>query len=226
MDYYAPLFPHILQDRVGKYAIVPLHGKLPSNVRAKNFKKFIETATPCIMLTTDLAARGLDVAEVDLVIQIDPPQDPKAFLHRCGRAGRAGRKGTAITFLSPGSEEDYVPFLAVRKTPVHLYTGLPAEVTDPVKMEGGVKDMVVRLREQVLNDRALHEKGTKAFVSHVRAYSKHQTPSIFKVEEVDWRDLVEAFALVKVPRMPELKNADVKLDIALDVSPRNSGSKG
>ena len=52
-------------------------------------------------------------AMVDLVVQIDPPSDPKVFLHRCGRAGRAGRRGLAVTFLTPGREEDYVSFLAV-----------------------------------------------------------------------------------------------------------------
>ncbi|TGZ83185.1 ATP-dependent rRNA helicase spb4 [Ascodesmis nigricans] len=212
VDYYAPLFPRIINDRNGRYAIVSLHGKLSSTVRARNFKKFVETATPCILLTTDLAARGLDVPAVDMVIQIDAPTDPKAFLHRCGRAGRAGRRGLAVIFLSPGCEEDYLPFLAVRKTPV-----TPHEITADAVTEEDVKGMVKRMREFVLTDRGMYEKGTKAFVSHVRAYSKHQTPSIFRIQEVDWSELVEAFALIRLPKMPELKGKDITLDVDVNM---------
>lgn len=213
VDYYAPLFPRILQDKNGKYAVVPLHGKLSSTVRARNFKKFVDTATPCVLLTTDLAARGLDVPSVDLVIQIDAPTDPKAFLHRCGRAGRAGRRGLAVIFLSPGREEDYLPFLAVRKTPVSEY-----DIAKPTEEE--TAGTVQRMREMVLQDRAMHEKGTKAFVSHIRAYSKHQTPSIFRVDEMDWQDLVNAFALVRLPKMPELKGKEITIGLDVDVSPQ------
>ena len=55
-----------------------------------------------------MAARGLDVPDVDFVIQYDPPQDPKVFSHRCGRTARAGRGGKAIVFLTTGREEVYV----------------------------------------------------------------------------------------------------------------------
>ena len=65
------------------FKIVPLHGKQSSKTRLKNFKAFAEASTPSILLTTDLAARGLDIPQVDLVLQPDPPSDPKVFLHRC-----------------------------------------------------------------------------------------------------------------------------------------------
>src|SRR5690606_34708637 len=91
--------------------LVPLHGKLAASVRTKNFETFTKSTSPSILLTTDLAARGLDIPQVDLVIQMDAPSDPKSFLHRAGRAGRAGRKGLAILFLGEGREKEYVDFL-------------------------------------------------------------------------------------------------------------------
>jgi ATP-dependent RNA helicase DDX55/SPB4 len=55
-----------------------------------------------------VAARGLDLPDVDVVLQIDPPMDPKVFSHRCGRTARAGRDGKAVVLLGKGKEEEYV----------------------------------------------------------------------------------------------------------------------
>lgn len=194
-------FQHILLALLPKpYALVPLHGKHPSNVRQKNFTKFVNSVSPIVLLTTDVAARGLDVPQVDLVIQIDPPSDPKAFLHRCGRAGRAGRKGLSVIFLQPGREEDYIPFLEVRKTPIAPLKR-PTISTD----DSTASKLTKRIRDVVLQDRALHDKAQRAFVSWLRAYSKHQASSIFRVEDLDWIDLGHAWGLLHLPKMPELK---------------------
>merc|ERR1711939_784990 len=115
VDYFQSLVPSTLPHGM---VLVPLHGKHPANVRQKNFSKFAKSASPAVLLTTDVAARGLDIPSVDLVVQIDPPSDPKVFLHRCGRAGRAGRRGLSVVLLQPGREEDYASFLEVRKTPI------------------------------------------------------------------------------------------------------------
>lgn len=222
VDYFAHLFPSILpgpKAKTGGYHIIPLHGKQSPKIRQTNFTEFTTSTSPCILLTTDLAARGLDIPEVDLVIQIDAPTDPKVFLHRCGRAGRAGRKGLAILFLSKGREEGYIDFLEVRKTPV-VPLALQAETytgdTEPTEEE--VKLVVDKMRAVVLRDRALHEKGMKAFVSYVKAYSKHQTTSIFRVKDIGWKDLAESFALLKMPRMPELRAEGVeKVELGVEI---------
>lgn len=61
-----------------------------------------------MLLCTDVAARGVDFADLDVVIQYDTPTDPKTFSHRAGRTARAGRRGRAIVLLGKGREEDYV----------------------------------------------------------------------------------------------------------------------
>lgn len=203
VDYFQHLLPSVLPTDM---SLVPLHGKQPSNVREKNFRKFVDSASPAVLITTDVAARGLDVPSVDLVIQVDPPSDPKVFIHRCGRAGRAGRKGLSVVFLQPGSEQDYISFLDVRKTPLEELKNPSVDMSDEI-----ASDLTQKLRKVVLQDRAIHDKAQKAFVSWVRSYSKHQASSIFRISELDWNDLVQGWALLRFPKMPEAKKYDRSL---------------
>jgi ATP-dependent RNA helicase DDX55/SPB4 len=71
------------------------------------YNKFTIAPMSTILLCTDIAARGLDIPDIDWVIQYDPPQDPKSFAHRCGRTARQGRKGNAVVFLNP-KEDTYI----------------------------------------------------------------------------------------------------------------------
>ncbi|RBQ93996.1 hypothetical protein VDGD_09227 [Verticillium dahliae] len=197
-------FQHILPDMLpAGFSLVPLHGKLPPKVREKSFKRFLTSVSPSVLLCTDLAARGLDIPQVDFVCQVDPPSDPKVFIHRAGRAGRAGRKGLAVVLLHPGREEDFVPFLAVRKTPIHPLT-TPAVTLDPSAAEAAT----ARIRAFLRADRAHHDKAQRAFVSWVRSYAAHQTSSIFRLQDLDWAELGRAWGLLRLPSMPEVKAWD------------------
>lgn len=212
VDYYQHILPSILPDQ---FATIPLHGKHPPQVRQKNFTRFVNSVTSSILLTTDVAARGLDIPAVDLVIQIDPPTDPKAFLHRCGRAGRAGRRGLSIIFLHPGREEDYISFLNVRKTPVTEFQSTSSLSSNPQQphpqphpihiSDTDATTTTEKIRTLALQDRAIHDKAQRAFVSWLRSYSKHQASSIFRVADLDWEELGRAWGLLRLPKMPELK---------------------
>ncbi|KAF9700615.1 hypothetical protein EKO04_001329 [Ascochyta lentis] len=206
-------FQHVLPEVLKGHTIVPLHGKHPDKVRRKNFTKFVDSVTPSILLTTDVAARGLDIPSVDLVLQLDPPSDPKTFIHRCGRAGRAGRKGLAVTFLTPGLEEDYVEFLRVRQTPVVPLTSPNITVTPE-----DIESVTNAIRKVAKSDRAIYDKAQRGFVSWVRAYSKHTASSIFRVEDLDWTELGNAWGLLRLPRMPETKKweGDKSLGVIMD----------
>ncbi|EEP82429.1 conserved hypothetical protein [Uncinocarpus reesii 1704] len=210
VDYWSHIMPSLLPET---FVTIPLHGKHPPNVRQKNFTRFANSISPSVLLTTDVAARGLDIPLVDLVIQIDPPTDPKAYLHRCGRAGRAGRRGLSVIMICPGREEDYIPFLEVRKTPVSPLESPPISFSDSIVMETSNK-----IRQIVLHDRALHDKAQRAFVSWVRSYTKHQARSIFRVTDIDWEEAGCAWGLLKLPKMPELQKftGDRSLGVNLD----------
>lgn len=85
VDYFQHVLSSILPSPNRRsFSLIPLHGKHPAKARIKNLAAFANSTTPSILLTTDVAARGLDIPQVDLVIQVDPPSDPKVFLHRCG----------------------------------------------------------------------------------------------------------------------------------------------
>ncbi|KAF9741445.1 ATP-dependent rRNA helicase spb4 [Paraphaeosphaeria minitans] len=209
--YSVDYFQHVLPEILKGHAIIPLHGKHPDKVRRKNFAKFVDSMAPSILLTTDVAARGLDIPAVDLVLQTDPPSDPKTFIHRCGRAGRAGRRGLALTFLNPGREEDYIEFLRIRQTPILPLTA-PELIMTSIDADAASKKM----RAVGKSDRAVFDKAQRGFVSWVRAYSKHTASSIFRVADLDWEDLGHAWGLLRLPSMPELKKFEGDRTLGLE----------
>ncbi|TPX39838.1 hypothetical protein SeLEV6574_g06960 [Synchytrium endobioticum] len=77
---------------------------MDSKKREIVFTAFNSASARSVLLCTDVAARGLDIPDVDWVVQFDAPQDPKAFAHRCGRTARQGKCGAALAFLT--KEED------------------------------------------------------------------------------------------------------------------------
>jgi ATP-dependent RNA helicase DeaD len=82
------------------YAAESLHGDLSQAMRDRVMRRFREGQLD-VLVATDVAARGLDIAEVSHVINYDVPTDPESYVHRIGRTGRAGRDGVAITFITP-----------------------------------------------------------------------------------------------------------------------------
>lgn len=77
---------------------LPLHGDLSQSRRERNLEKFTEGRVE-VLVATDVAARGIHVDDIDLVLQADPPDDPKAYVHRAGRTGRVGRSGRVLTMI-------------------------------------------------------------------------------------------------------------------------------
>ncbi|KAF9957584.1 ATP-dependent rRNA helicase spb4 [Mortierella alpina] len=237
VDYFYKLLSRL--PALSDFGIHSLHGKMETKKRSLTFKSFtdIPAGSPGVLLCTDVASRGLDIPDVDFVVQVDPPQDPKAFTHRCGRAGRAGRAGKAVVFLVKGKEETYVDFLKVRKVPIQRWSwnGGPV-ITEDVsdeedqdmstdanmdeedeKLLGKIVkaepeddeenvEFLKGLQKIVRTDRDLHDKGTMAYVSFIRSYSKHEASFIFRSRDLDLGALARGYALLRLPKMPELKN--------------------
>lgn len=80
------------------YAADRLHGDISQNLRERVLKRFRDGQVE-ILVATDVAARGLDVDDVDIVFNFDIPYDPEDYVHRIGRTGRAGRSGKAVSFV-------------------------------------------------------------------------------------------------------------------------------
>jgi superfamily II DNA/RNA helicase len=84
---------------------VELHGNLGQNARTRNLEAF-SSGTAKTLVATDIAARGIHVDDVRLVIHADPPVEHKAYLHRSGRTARAGASGTVVTLMTDAQVRD------------------------------------------------------------------------------------------------------------------------
>jgi superfamily II DNA/RNA helicase len=76
----------------------PLHGDLRQNARERALQQFTEGSLP-VLVATDVAARGIHVDSIDIVVHYDPPEDHKTYLHRSGRTARAGESGIVVTLV-------------------------------------------------------------------------------------------------------------------------------
>jgi ATP-dependent RNA helicase RhlE len=82
-----------------------MHGDLSQPARERALERF-ESGKINVLVATDVAARGLDLDEITHVVNFDPPEDDKGYVHRVGRTARAGRSGTGVTFVTPDQRGD------------------------------------------------------------------------------------------------------------------------
>lgn len=95
--------------RVGIHA-QGLHGDKGQGARTRALEGFADGSTP-VLVATDIAARGIDVDDVSLVVHVDPPAEHKAYLHRAGRTARAGTSGTVVTLVMDDQAKEVAQLL-------------------------------------------------------------------------------------------------------------------
>ncbi|XP_048482190.1 probable ATP-dependent RNA helicase DDX55 homolog [Plutella xylostella] len=196
VDYWADVLPVFLPG----IKVFAIHGKMKLK-RSKILEKFRE-AENTILLCTDLMARGLDIPEVEWVIQWEPPTHPASLVHRAGRAARGGAAGCSLLPLLP-TEDTYVPFIKTNQL-VELKDW--RESSDEIKVTEKLRDKVLKiLHDQQLKDRTILDKGQRAFVSHMRAYSKHECNLLLQFKELPLGHIATSYGLLKLPIMPEVK---------------------
>ena len=205
-----------------------LHGKMKQAQREQTLEHFAENKEDdengiesSILLTTDVAARGLDIPGVDWIVQYDMPQDPSAFTHRVGRTARMGAKGSALALLTK-EESSYVAFLKIRG--VYLRRDGNCRLADgdngddddededdlDIVIEedaNGARKVYEILRALSKRDREAMEKGVRAFVSYVRGYKEHHCRYIFRLKELHLAKLANAMGLLRLPKMKEIRKA-------------------
>jgi len=96
---------------------VPLHGDLSQNQRDHSMSSF-RSGHADVLVATDVASRGIDISQVDCVINYDVPQDPLLYFHRTGRTARAGFGGRAFTLVSYDEDEDFSRILGLTKAEI------------------------------------------------------------------------------------------------------------
>jgi ATP-dependent RNA helicase DDX31/DBP7 len=208
-----------------------LHGSLPQHVRTSTLAAFSKSKEASVLFCTDVASRGLDLPNVDLVVEYDPAFSSDEHLHRIGRTARLGRDGRAMVFLLPGSEEGYVETLkrgyrdggkSLTRTDANelLKRGFGGNTDAKSRnWEEKATDWQLDVERWSLEDQQALELARRAFQSHIRAYATHIAAerSFFNIKELHLGHLAKAFALrdrpskVNVPGLRQTKD-DTKKD--------------
>ncbi|KAM9364033.1 ATP-dependent RNA helicase DDX18 [Pholidichthys leucotaenia] len=154
--------------------VMAIHGKQKQTKRTTTFFQFCN-ADSGILLCTDVAARGLDIPEVDWIIQYDPPDDPKEYIHRVGRTARGiDGRGHALLILRP-EELGFLRFLKQAKVPLSEFEFSWSKISD-------IQSQLEKLIEK---NYYLHKSAQEAYKSYVRAYDSHSLKQIYSVNTLN-----------------------------------------
>ena len=193
-----------------------LHGSLDQKTRTSTLQSFTRSLNPSILLCTDVASRGLDLPNIDLVIEYDPPFASSDHLHRVGRTARAGKEGQACCFLMPGPEEGYISvlrecmgegFVKGEGAEDVLRKGFTSSIgqeknkndtkLSTARWDDRATEWQLEVERWVIDDKRAGDMAKRAFTSHVRAYATHvvKERSMFDVKALHLGHLAKAFAL-------------------------------
>lgn len=114
---YQALLLLLPKERRNNKSLMALHGQMKLDKRQSIHRQVSASTKGSVLVCTDVAARGLDIPEVGVVIQYDPPVEPQTFIHRIGRTARMGKHGKSLVLLMP-HEYEYVGFMQIQN--VHL----------------------------------------------------------------------------------------------------------
>jgi ATP-dependent RNA helicase DDX31/DBP7 len=206
----------ILSPKTHTVTTYRLHGSLPQAARTSTLAHFTKNNDPAVLLATDVASRGLDLPNVDLVIEFDPAFAREDHLHRIGRTARAGRDGRACIFLMPGCEEGYTSVLKSDRKDTEAGINIGRQDADEILKKGLVTSGVMKDKQEymekatslqldierwALASPARLEAARRAFQSHVRAYATHVAAerAYFDIKSLHLGHLAKAFALRERP---------------------------
>lgn len=182
-------FHYQMMTSVGFHdTVMMLHGHMKHRQRVQAFKVFNEWETG-VLFCTDVAARGLDISEVEWILQYDPPLDPTEYIHRIGRTARAGRAGNALLFLTP-NEVQFVRYL-------HKFNIRLEKYPEPVQLP----PIQEKLEHVLQLDPVVAKSAVAAYRAHVGAYQSHILQETFNVHHLDLQELAIAFALTAAPQV-------------------------
>ncbi|XP_030835960.1 nucleolar RNA helicase 2-like [Strongylocentrotus purpuratus] len=168
-----------------------MHGDIPQTQREVTLKGFREGKFQCLV-TTDVAARGLDIPEVDLVIQCNPPRDVDSYIHRSGRTGRAGRNGVCVCFYKRQEERDlqkveYKAGIKFKRVSAPQPSDIiKSSVKDVTDLLGAVQPEMVAMFKSAA-EAIIAEKGAvaalAAALAHITGSTAMKTRSLLTAEE-------------------------------------------
>lgn len=184
VKYYSALLNYI------DIPVLDLHGKQKQQKRTSTFFEFCN-ASQGILLCTDVAARGLDIPEVDWILQFDPPDDPRDYIHRVGRTARGNSgKGKSLMFLLP-QELGFLRYLKAAKVPLNEYE-FPLDKIANVQSQ---------LEQLIKNNFWLHQAAKDGYRAYLQAYASHHLKTVYKVDKLDLVKVGKSFGFNVPPKV-------------------------
>uniref|UniRef100_A0A0K0FXJ4 ATP-dependent RNA helicase n=1 Tax=Strongyloides venezuelensis TaxID=75913 RepID=A0A0K0FXJ4_STRVS len=165
-----------------------IHGKQKQQKRTSTFFSFCE-ASSGILLCTDVAARGLDIPSVDWIVQFDPPDDPREYIHRVGRTAR-GDSGTghALLILRP-EELGFLRYLKASKVTLNEFEFSWNKVAN----------IQLQLEKLINENYYLNKSAKEAYKGYIRAYDSHSLKQIFDIHTLDLLQVSKSFGFSAPP---------------------------
>nr|KAK5445730.1 ATP-dependent RNA helicase [Exophiala xenobiotica] len=188
--------------------VLELHGNLKQQKRTNTFFEFCN-AKSGTMVCTDVAARGLDIPAVDWIVQFDPPDDPRDYIHRVGRTARGSNgKGRSLMFLQP-SEVGFLSQLKEARVPV-------VEFDFPAKKLLNIQSQLEKLISQ---NYYLNKSAKDGYRSYLQAYASHSLRSVFDVNKLDLVKVAKSFGFSTPPRV------DIQLGASMHRDKKQGGRR-
>ncbi|KIW61324.1 ATP-dependent RNA helicase has1 [Exophiala xenobiotica] len=188
--------------------VLELHGNLKQQKRTNTFFEFCN-AKAGTMVCTDVAARGLDIPAVDWIVQFDPPDDPRDYIHRVGRTARGSNgKGRSLMFLQP-SEVGFLSQLKEARVPV-------VEFDFPAKKLLNIQSQLEKLISQ---NYYLNKSAKDGYRSYLQAYASHSLRSVFDVNKLDLVKVAKSFGFATPPRV------DIQLGASMHRDKKQGGRR-
>ncbi|MCJ1450876.1 ATP-dependent RNA helicase [Mycoblastus sanguinarius] len=195
VDYYSELLNYI------DLPVLSLHGKQKQQKRTNTFFEFCN-ASKGTLICTDVAARGLDIPAVDWIVQFDPPDEAREYIHRVGRTARGSNgKGRSLMFLQP-SEVGFLKNLKEARVPL-------LEFDFPAKKIVNIQSQLEKL---ISSNYYLNKSAKDGYRSYLQAYASHSLRSVFDVHKLDLAKIAKSFGFQTPPRVDITLGASMSRD--------------
>lgn len=170
--------------------VLDLHGKQKQAKRTNTFFEFCN-AKQGILICTDVAARGLDIPAVDWIVQFDPPDDPRDYIHRVGRTARGtAGKGKSLMFLTP-SELGFLRYLKAANVPLNEYEFPSSKIAN-------VQSQLTKL---IKSNYWLHQSAKDGYRSYLQAYASHHLKTVYQIDKLDLVKVAKSFGFDVPPKV-------------------------
>lgn len=185
-------------------SIIALYGKLHQDRRFATYEK-IKKVRSCVLLATDVAARGLDIPDVDWVVQLDCPADVDTYIHRVGRTARLENPGRSLMVLMPNEKKYMLDKLMKHRTKI------PIEEV-PTTREKHLQYIDEVVQSKLIEDVNLKEEAKKAFNCYIKSMLNSHFCHLFDAKQFNFIAYAKSLGLAVTPRSRSLERLGISIN--------------